>query len=298
MTNSTVSPRPSKVAASTDPSPKDDGLFGPESITWRLSASPAPALAPAAAVLAQMLLPRVIWMIDQASSVYEHPEERARLTSEYGLSTTFGDTVTAEQAGTTLRNIHRHRVAVDQMTGESYQADEPDLLLWVHATIPWAILRSARRWGPVLTREEEDRYVLEQREAARLVGIDPAKAPGSVAELDTYMASMRPKLAFTEPAGRLLEFMFPAKTPLTAPGILKWLAGRMVIDLLTSEQRRLYGIHWTRFDHLTANFGSKLILPLVGSKLPYTDHLTKLRDDAIAHAFGGKVREARQPAPA
>ncbi len=296
MTNNTATPRPSQVVIAGDPAPKDDGVFGPDTITWRLSASPAPMLAPAAAVLLQMLLPRVVWMIDQASQVFEKPEERARLTSEYGSSTTFGDTATAEQAGATLRNIHRHKAAVDPVTGEPYRADEPDLLLWVHATIPWMILRAARRWGPELTAEEEDRYVLEQREAARLVGIDPAVAPGSVSELKAYMVTMQPKLAFTAPAGRILDMMLPRKTPLTAPGILKWLAGRMTVDLLTPEQQRLYGIRWTRFDHLAASIGARIILPMVGSKLPYTDQLRQLRGDAIAHAFGGKVRQARQPA--
>ena len=298
MAPSPVSPRPDVAAAGLSQSPKDDGLFGPDSVTWRLHSSPAPMIAPAAAVLVQMLLPRVIWMIDQSSSVYEHPEERARLTSEYGASTIYGDIETAERAGATLRNIHRHHVAVDQQTGESYSADEPDLLLWVHSTIPWAVLRASRRWGPNLSAAEEDTYVKEQREAARLVGIEPESAPGSVAELDAYMASMRPKLAFTAPAGRLLDMMLPHRVTFTAPGIMKWLAGRMIVDLLTPDQRRLYGIKWTRLDHMIASAGSRVILPLITSKLPYTQHLSELRSDALSHAFGGKVRQARQVTPA
>jgi len=33
-------------------------------------------------------------------------------------------------------------------TGEEYNAGEPDLLRWVHITIPWAYLGACDRWGP------------------------------------------------------------------------------------------------------------------------------------------------------
>lgn len=52
------------------------------------------------------------------------------MTAEYGLTTTFGDTRSAEHAG------------------EEYNAGEPDLLRWVHITIPWAYLGACDRWGP------------------------------------------------------------------------------------------------------------------------------------------------------
>lgn len=93
--------------------PADDGLFGPESVSWRAYAGPASAIAGATAVLMQMLHPRVVRMIDQASSVRERPAERQRLTGEYLLTTIYGDRAAAERAGEVLRTIHEHRKAVD-----------------------------------------------------------------------------------------------------------------------------------------------------------------------------------------
>src|SRR5687767_4994793 len=91
--------------------PSDDGLFGPGSVTWRVMASPATSIGASAAVLAQMLHPRVMRMIDQASSFREEWDERARLTGEYALTISYGDAAAAERAGEVLRRIHRRRTA-------------------------------------------------------------------------------------------------------------------------------------------------------------------------------------------
>src|SRR5699024_4644290 len=133
------------------PSPSDNGLFGPESVTWRVSSSPSSSLGTSAAVLAQMLHPRIVRLIGQASTFERNPELRARQTAQYGLTTTYGDTAAAEAAGATLRKLHSRMKATDIETGEPYDANEPDLLRWVHVTIPWAMLRAYDRWGPELT---------------------------------------------------------------------------------------------------------------------------------------------------
>jgi len=61
----------------------------------------------------QMIHPRVVRMIDQASNVRADPAGRAAATSQYGVTITFGDKATAERAGEVLRRIHSHRQAVD-----------------------------------------------------------------------------------------------------------------------------------------------------------------------------------------
>src|SRR5262245_22132580 len=190
MTTAAVTPRPDAVK-DVVPAPADDGLFGPESVTWKLSTAPAGSIAVGTAVLVQMLHPRVMWMINQASTFWQYPEKRAQQTGQFGLTVYYGDVATAEPAGAALRTIHAHRQAVDPLTGQTYRADEPDLLMWVHCTIPWAILRGLARWGPRLTPAEQDRYVHEQRTFARLVGADPEQAPDNVAQLTAYMESMR-----------------------------------------------------------------------------------------------------------
>jgi uncharacterized protein (DUF2236 family) len=51
-----------------------------------------------------------------------------------------------------------------------------------------------------LTDEDADRYVAEQVAFAQLVGVPLPMAPRSVAELDAYLAGIRPSLAATPAA--------------------------------------------------------------------------------------------------
>lgn len=284
-----IAARPADAAARI-PTPTDDGLFGPESVTWRVSTAPAAAVAIPAAVLMQMLHPRVMWMIDQASTFWQHPERRAQLTQRYGTSTFYGDIATAEHAGATLRSIHARLTATDPLSGERYRADEPDLLMWVHCTIPYAILRALERWGPALNPADQDRYVHEQRTAARLVGIDPDAAPGSVADLDAYMASMQPRMALTPGSVRLLALLAPRAPKPTAATLLQSVFSHAALSLLTAEQRRMYGVRWTWLDERSAAVIPGILLRKAAAKLTTDEQLQELRTEAMTHPFGGRAR--------
>lgn len=286
-------PRPSGATAPAVDRPRDDGLFGPESVSWRAFASPAASIGGITAVLMQMLHPRVVRMIDQASSVRERPDERARLTGEYLVTITYGDAEAAERAGEVLRRIHANRQATDPVTGERYRADEPDLLMWVHCTLVWAVLAACERWGPAFTREERDRFVDEQRVAARLVGIDPTLAPGSVAALDAYMDSMLPHLAYVTATRFMREMLAPPRFPFTPAGFVQRVANRAAIDLLPPAMQDLYGFRWTGLNHALVRLGSALLLSSAGSRIPYEKLLPELRAQSATHAFGRIAKRQR-----
>ncbi len=274
--------------------PADDGLFGPESISWRAFSGPSSAVAGATAVLLQMIHPKVVRMIDQASSVREAPEERARLTAEYLNTIIYGDTASAERAGEILRAIHARKKAVDPSTSETYTPNEPDLLMWVHCTLVWAILAGCRRWGPALTAPERDRFVDEQRTAARLVGIDPELAPGSVAELDAYMTRMLPHLAYVTDTRFMREMMVPPKLPFTPAGLVQLVMTRAAVDLLPPPVQDLYGFRWTGLNHALVRLVSAIIMQTANSKMPYEKLLPELRAQSTAHAFGGAAKRLRR----
>lgn len=280
-----AAPRPVPTDQDND-APADDGLFGPGSVTWKVMGSPATSLGTSAAVLAQMLHPRVVRLIAQASTFEKNPELRGRLTAEYGLTITYGDTTHAEAAGATLRRLHSHMKAVDINTGEPYTADEPELLRWVHVTIPWMLLRAYDRWGPELTAAEKDQFVLEQRVAARLVGIDPETVPGNVAELDAYIASMLPKLAYTAESGRIRAIMVPRKLPRSVSDVIMRLMSLAAVDLLPKEMRQLYGYWWGPLQRGLLGVATNGMVRKAVQKTPYEKALPQLRDQARVHAFG------------
>lgn len=269
--------------------PEDDGLFGPGTVTWKVMGSPSTSLGTSAAVLAQMLHPKVVRLIAQASTFERNPELRGRLTAEYGLTTTYGDTASAEAAGATLRKLHSRMKAVDVDTGESYDANEPDLLRWVHVTIPWAMLRAYDRWGPELTPQEKDRYVDEQRTSARLVGIDPETVPATVAELDAYIASMLPKLAYTAEAGRIRAIMVPRKFPRSVNEVIMRLMSLAAVDLLPEEMRQLYGYQWGPLQRGLLALATNGMVRSAVKKTPYERVLPQLREHARVHAFGARA---------
>jgi uncharacterized protein (DUF2236 family) len=274
--------------------PKDDGLFGPDSVTWRLMASPSAAVGGATAVLMQMLHPRVMRMIDQASNVREDPEERGRLTAEYINTISYGDTEAAERAGEVLRRIHAHRRAVDPISGETYTPNEPDLLMWVHCTLVWGILAACERWGPALSIGERDRFVDEQRVSARLVGLDAETAPGTTAALDAYMTSMLPHLAYVTETKLMREMMVPPRLPFTPEGLVQLVMTRAAVDLLTPPMRDLYGFRWPWLNHAAVRLGSALLMSSATTKMPYEKLLPELRAQSATHAFGKVAKRRRR----
>jgi uncharacterized protein (DUF2236 family) len=273
---------------------KDDGLFGPDSVTWRAMASPSAAIGGATAVLMQMLHPRVVRMIDQASNVREDPGERGRLTAEYINTITYGDTEAAERAGEVLRRIHAHRQAVDPISGETYTPNEPDLLMWVHCTLVWGILTACDRWGPTLSAVERDRFVDEQRASARLVGIDPGTAPATAAELDAYMTRMLPHLAYVIETRFMREMMVPPRLPFTPEGLVQLVITRAAADLLSPPMQELYGFRWPWLNHAAVRLGSTLLMSAATSKVPYEKLLPELRAQSATHAFGKVAKRRRR----
>ena len=89
--------RPDGIQAG--PHTTDDGLYGPDSVTWKVFANPAVGIAATAAAMVQMLLPPVMYVVDQASSVRLKPELRAKMTGDYTVTITYGDVASAERGG-------------------------------------------------------------------------------------------------------------------------------------------------------------------------------------------------------
>jgi len=230
--------RPSGVSAGAHTA--DDGLFGPDSVTWRVTAASATGLGGASAAMIQMLYPPVMYVIDQASGVRTDPERRAKRTGDYTTTITYGDVAAAERAGEQLRRLHTTRSAVDPSTGAAYRADDPDLLIWVHNALTWTLLRAYREYGPHLDASEEDRYVAEQREvAARLVGCDISNVTDTVAGLEAYMTDMAPRLALSAPALWFKDMMVPPQRPTTPDAIIKKLFMQAAVLLMSPEQQAI-----------------------------------------------------------
>ncbi|GAB7110794.1 oxygenase MpaB family protein [Streptomyces phaeofaciens JCM 4814] len=196
----------------------DPGLFTPQSVTWQMHGDPMMWVAGVRALYLQALHPRAVRGVMQNSDFRRDAWGRLLRTADFVGTITYGTTEAAEKAGARVRKIHRMLSATDPDTGERYQVDEPELLLWVHCAEIDSYLHVARRSGYPLTDAAADRYLAEHRASARLVGLDPDAVPADRAAMAAYFEKMRPELAAGDDARAVDDFLLrPPTHPLLVP---------------------------------------------------------------------------------
>jgi uncharacterized protein (DUF2236 family) len=185
----------------------DDGLFGPASITWRVSSDLASPVAGLRSLLMQALHPLAMAGVDQHSGWRRDPVGRLAATSAYLATITFGERAVAERAAARVRRIHDHVRGVDTVTGRPYAAGDPALLLWVHVALVQSSLAANGAFGTPLSAADSDRYVAEMTVAAELAGVPRPLVPASVASLERYIASVRPELRCAPAAAESMAYL-------------------------------------------------------------------------------------------
>ena len=282
----------------SDPATPDPGLFGPDSVAWRIHGDPSMLLAGFRALLLQALHPLVMAGFDANSAFREDPWGRLRRTGEWIATVTYGTTEEAEKAGEGLRRLHgRLKPGVEPESGRSYRVDDPDLLLWVHCTEVESFLSTYRRCGGRLTPAEADRYVLEMVSSARLVGLDPELVPASVSELNGYFEQVRPELRLTSLARRntLWTFVPPMPTwvSVATPARPAWgLLMTVAAAMLPRWARRLHGLPGLPTTDLSASLvGRTLRRSLVSLPDPWIQ--SPHHRAARQRVSGGPITEPR-----
>ena len=230
----------SQPAAAPDP-----GLYGPDSVTWRVHADPSMALSGLRALLLQSLHPLAMSGVAQHSDFRQDPWGRLFRTADYVGVTTYGTTEQARRAGAKVRGIHRKLAGIEPETGTAYRVDDPDLLRWVHCVEVESFLSTAVRCGLRLSNEEQDRYYAEQAVGAALVGLDPTTVPGSVDQMAAYFRDVRPQLRMTRAARDAATFVLwppmPARVRLGTPARPAWVAlAAAAAATLPRWARRMY----------------------------------------------------------
>lgn len=225
--------------------PGDTGLFGPDSITWRVHADPVMGLGGLRALHLQALHPLAMAGVAQHSDFRADPWGRLMRTVGYVTTVSFGTTPQVERAAARVRGIHRPLHGVEPESGTPYRVADPELLRWVHCCLVDSFLTTYRRAGGPLTEAEADAYVAEQVRAAALVGLDPADVPTTVRELGAYFDAMRPELRATREARRAAAFVMLPPMPSRRLAVAKpaWagVAGT-AFALMPRWARRLYGM--------------------------------------------------------
>ncbi len=193
-------------------SPQNPGLFGPDSMVWRVHGASSMLIGGLRALLLQTLHPLAMAGVADHSDYESDPWGRLHRTGRFVGATTYGTVETAQQMIDSVRAIHERVVGVAP-DGRPYEANDPHLLAWVHVTEADSFLRAYERYGGGrLTREERDRYVAELSEIGHRLGAEPL--PQTTAELAESIRSFRRECRLTEQSARAIRFLLFPPVPL------------------------------------------------------------------------------------
>jgi uncharacterized protein (DUF2236 family) len=258
----------------------DAGIFGPDSVAWRIHADPVMLVGGLRALLVQALEPRAMAAVDQHSAFREDPWGRLRRTTEFVVATTYGDTAAAEAAAARVRAVHRRIHGVDPVTGSAYSARDPDLLLWIHAVEVESFLLAYRTYAGRVSGADGDRYVAEMARVAEMVELPSGLAPQTEQELHDYLRSVRGLRATPAAFEGLRVVLFPPMDLKYRP--LWAIPTTAAIAILPGYARRLYRIPWfppAALPVRTAVFALSRVLNLV---MPTPPSLRHARERAAA----------------
>ena len=221
--------------------PADDGLFGPRSIVWRVNRDRSFPLAGMRSLMVQALHPLAMAGVAQHSNWRLDPFGRLAATSSYLLTTTYGDTASALAAAAWVRKIHVHVRGTDPVTGLAYSAEDPALLLWVHAGMVDSVVTVAQRYGRPLSSEDADRYVAEMVRFAEVVGVPRDDVPTTVQALRGYIESVGLRQATPAPRDAIQTVLDPPEIEEDDMRQLWRDLGQVAVGTLPDWARDMYG---------------------------------------------------------
>lgn len=173
------------------------GYFGPASITWLLYREPVFVLGGVRALLLQVAHPAVADGVARYSNFQADPFGRGYRTFAAMAMIYFG---TKKQADTTAQRLWRIHSGIKghypasheaEKTPHAYNANDPELLLWVLATlIDTSIAVYDRTLSGHLPSGWKEQFYEESKVAARVLGIPDAVFPADLQAFNNYFQSV------------------------------------------------------------------------------------------------------------
>jgi uncharacterized protein (DUF2236 family) len=165
--------------------PPDHGLYGPRSEAWRLNRESMLLLgAGPRALLLQLAHPSVAAGVDEHSDFRADPWARLLGTIRSYLRIVYGTGTTARAEIRRLNGLHR------RIRGATYSARDPELSLWVHATLVDSTIVASDAWLEPLSRTQRAAFYAETRPIARAFGIPETLLPPDFDAFEGYLERM------------------------------------------------------------------------------------------------------------
>lgn len=233
-----------------------DGFFAPDSVVRQLHRERLVLFSGVRALLMQACDPLAVVGFQRHSIIFDDPQTRLLRTDERMSRIYFGTSEEAEETGRTVRAMHRRVRGKTPaaygpiVKGTPYDASDPQLGLWVLATLADSALVYYERIFGALAELERERYWSEYRQVGELFGLPPDSMPATCGELRRYIDGRLGDGSLwisderrEQAVGMILEppysgWQRTAVTPLTETIRL------ISTGLLPAEIRCLFGFSW------------------------------------------------------
>ncbi|MDQ2966001.1 MAG: DUF2236 domain-containing protein [Chloroflexota bacterium] len=247
---------------------RDPGLYGPASEGWRLDREAMLLLgAGPRSLLMQVAHPLVAEGVDQHSAFRTDPWIRLQGTLRSYLQIVYGTTAAARAEIRRLNALHRgiggpvRDAAARRAHGERYSARDPELALWVHATLVDSTIESYHAWLEPYPRDARARFYTETRPIGRAFGIPDRLLPPDIDAFDEYMARMLAPSGPIHVSPTAREIGRAVLNPPLGPVIpaLGWLPSPAyawtlwpAVGLLPPRLREEFGLRWGPLERAVA----------------------------------------------
>ncbi len=241
--------------------PDDPGLFGPESITWKIMGDVSSFIGGIRALLIQAAHPEVAAGVANHSTYRDDPLGRLSRTASYVTATAFGAMPEVEKSIKMVSSAHRPVIGTSSR-GEKYSAGNPEMAAWVHNALIDSFLVSYQNFGPfVLKNEEADSYVYEQTNLGNLMKASPL--PENAASLSCWL-SENPKVGSSKEGAEAVSFLKKPPLPFFTRIAYKILFNAAVVTM-PIELREAIGVNPKKGAKTAGNFLTKVLRYALGS---------------------------------
>lgn len=230
----------------------DVGFFGPESVNWRVNRDQVMLLGGGRALLLQLAHPVVAAGVAQHSDFAADPMRRLRRTLEATLTIVFGTKDEAERAAAGVRAVHdRVRGTLTEDVGRfrdgtAYEANNPDYLRWVGATLLDTSIRVYELLCEPLSRADLNRFYEESKLFVRMLGVPDDYVAATIDDFNEYFAGMLAggDIAVGEVGRRLAHDVLHPKVRFVPSPVFGALS-IVTAGLLPPSVRAAYGLRWS-----------------------------------------------------
>lgn len=287
------------VALVADVETREAGFFGPDSVMWQVSRERVLLLSGVSTILLQLAHPKVAAGVADYSHFDEAPLSRFRRTFDLVHAIIFGDIDTAVEAALTIRATHaRVTGTVTEDVGpfvaaEHYAASDPDLLLWVHATLLEQALTAYETYVATLSESETEDYYQESKVFGQLLGIPEETYPDTRAEFDDYYERMlATELAVGSQGSELQRTLFDQGHMLRP---LYTFAGA---STLPDAVRAEFELPWPLWSQQVLDAGAALVRALLPSLPARLRYVTEYRQARARLQRQGRAPHSASPSSA